>query len=89
SNCGKINLLISLLESPYGMRFENVYVYSKSLQKPKYRYLENLFVPIEEIFCLCQMYVCCCCWQYEIVIDKDSVLMNERYKKGFNEFAIP
>ncbi|KYN44199.1 hypothetical protein ALC56_01382 [Trachymyrmex septentrionalis] len=29
-NC-KTNELISLLESPYGIRLENVYVYSKSL----------------------------------------------------------
>ncbi|KYN07837.1 hypothetical protein ALC62_01192 [Cyphomyrmex costatus] len=49
SNCGKTNVLISLLESPNGVRFENVYVYSKSLQQPKYRYLENLLAPIEEI----------------------------------------
>ncbi|KAG5324087.1 YMD3 protein, partial [Pseudoatta argentina] len=49
SNCGKTNVLISLLESPNGVRFENVYVYSKSLQQPKYRYLENLFTPIDEI----------------------------------------
>ena len=33
SNCGKTNVLISLLESPHGVRFENVYVYSKSLQQ--------------------------------------------------------
>jgi len=32
SNCDKINVLISLLENPHGVRFENVYVYSKSLQ---------------------------------------------------------
>lgn len=31
------------------MRFENVYVYSKSLQQPKYRYLEELFEPMDEI----------------------------------------
>jgi len=37
---------ISLLESPNGVRFENVY--SKS-QQPKYRYLENLFTSIDEI----------------------------------------
>ena len=49
SNCGKINVLISLLESPNGVRFENVYVYSKSLQQPKYRYLENLSTSIDEI----------------------------------------
>ncbi|KAL6254088.1 hypothetical protein P5V15_014707 [Pogonomyrmex californicus] len=33
SNCGKTNVLISLLESPHGVRFENVYVYSKSTTK--------------------------------------------------------
>ena len=49
SNCGKTNVLISLLESPHGIRFENVYVYSKSLQQLKYRYLANLLTPIEEI----------------------------------------
>ncbi|KAG5337198.1 GLUCL protein, partial [Acromyrmex charruanus] len=43
SNCGKINVLISLIESPNGVRFENVYIYSKLLQQPKYQYLENLF----------------------------------------------
>jgi len=40
-------MLISLLESPHGIRFENVY--SKSLQQLKYRNLENLLAPIEEI----------------------------------------
>jgi len=49
SNCGKTNILISLLESPNGVRFENVYVYSKSLQHSKYQYLENLFMSIDEI----------------------------------------
>jgi len=29
----KQNVLISLLESPYSLRFENVYVYLKSLKK--------------------------------------------------------
>jgi len=49
SNCSKTNVLISLLESPHGVRFKNVYVYSKSLQQPKYRYLENLLTSIDEI----------------------------------------
>jgi len=49
SNCGKTNVLISLLESPHGVRFENVYIYLKSLQQPNYRYLKNLLAPIEEI----------------------------------------
>jgi len=50
SNCGKTNVLTNLLESSNGVRFESVYIYSKSLQHPKYRYLENLFTSIDEIF---------------------------------------
>ncbi|KYN03428.1 hypothetical protein ALC62_05728 [Cyphomyrmex costatus] len=184
SNCGKTNVLISLLESSNGVRFENVY--SKSLQQPKYRYLKNLLAPIEEInyftfsnnseiippsealpnsififddvacdkqdairvyfamgrhanvdcFYLCQTYakipkhlirdnanllilfkqdgtnlirvyndhvntdipyedfcdLCRKCWQQKygfLLIDKDSALANGRYRKGFNDFAVP
>ena len=47
--CGKTNVLISLLKSPHGVRFENVYVYSKSLQQSKYRYLERLLGSMEDI----------------------------------------
>lgn len=186
SNCGKTNVLISLLESPHGVRFENVYIYSKSLQQPKYRYLENLLTSMVEIgyftfsnncdvipsnearpnsifvfddvicdkqdtvreyfamgrhsnvdcFYLSQTYakipkhlirdnanllilfrqdgtnlkhvyndhvntdmsyenfstLCYTCWQQKygfVVIDKDSALINGRYRKGFNEYAIP
>jgi len=50
SNYGKTNVLISLLESTvHGVLFENVYIYSKSLQQPKYQYLKNLLALIEEI----------------------------------------
>ena len=49
SNCDKTNILIGLLESPNGIRSENKYVYLKSLQQQKYRYLENLFTSIDEI----------------------------------------
>ena len=49
SNCGKTNVMLSLLESPHGVRFENVYVYSKSLHQPKYLYLEKLLGSIDEI----------------------------------------
>ena len=49
SNCGKTNVLMSMLESPHGLYFENVYVYSKSLQQLKYQYLEKLLAPIDEI----------------------------------------
>jgi len=48
SNCGKTNVLISLIEWPNNVRFENVYdvyVYSKSLQQPKYQYYLDQKVP--------------------------------------------
>ena len=40
------------------IRFENVYVYSKSLQQPKYRYFENLFTSIDEILYVLQQQRC-------------------------------
>ena len=36
SNVGKTNVLISLIISPNGLVFKNLYVYSKSLNQPKY-----------------------------------------------------
>jgi hypothetical protein len=39
SNCGKTNCMLSLLIDGNGLRFENVYVYSKSLQQDKYEFL--------------------------------------------------
>lgn len=47
SNCGKTNVLISLIENPNGLRFENVYIYSKSLEQEKYKYLEKILKPID------------------------------------------
>lgn len=49
SNCGKTNLLLSLIESPNGVRFENIYVYSKSLQQAKYQYLAQILSQVPEI----------------------------------------
>lgn len=49
SNCGKTNTLITLVEDINGVKFEAVYVYSKSLYQPKYKYLENLLRNIENI----------------------------------------
>lgn len=49
SNCGKTNVMISLIESPHGLKFKNIYLYSKSTQQPKYKYLESLIKPIKEI----------------------------------------
>lgn len=48
---GKTNIIINLLESPNGLRFENVYIYSKSLFHPKYVYLQNLLSNIKGMGC--------------------------------------
>lgn len=42
SNCGKTNLVISLLLHQNGPRFCNLYVYSKSLHQSKYVFLEKV-----------------------------------------------
>lgn len=49
SNCGKTNSLLALILSPNGLRFENIYVYSKSLNQPKYKFLEKLLKPLKGI----------------------------------------
>lgn len=51
SNCGKTNVMISLLENPNGLRYENVYIYAKSLFQPKYEYLKQMLSSIKEIGC--------------------------------------
>lgn len=43
SNCGKTNLLINLIVSKHGLKFENIYVYSSTLWQAKYEYLRNIF----------------------------------------------
>lgn len=47
SNCGKTNVMLSLIEHPNGLNFENIYIYSKSLFQPKYEYLKSLISPIK------------------------------------------
>lgn len=49
SGSGKTNVMLSLLEHPNGLRFENIYLYSKSLYQTKYEYLRILMKPIKEI----------------------------------------
>ena len=46
SNCGKTNVMMTLIEHPNGLKFRNIYVYSKSLQQPKYEYLKKVIAPI-------------------------------------------
>lgn len=47
SNCGKTNVMISLLTHPQGLRFANVYLYSKSLAQPKYNFLRKILTSIK------------------------------------------
>lgn len=42
SNCGKTNLMVGLLLHENGLHFQNVYVYSKTLNQPKYKFLEKV-----------------------------------------------
>jgi hypothetical protein len=49
SNCGKTNTVFNLLFSPNGVRFCNVYVFSKSLYQEKYKFLENILSSIPSI----------------------------------------
>lgn len=43
SNCGKTNLMIGLILHENGLRYKNIYVYSKTLHQSKYIFLENVF----------------------------------------------
>lgn len=49
SNSGKTNVILNLLKNENGLRFENVYVYSKSLVQPKYEFLRQILKPIKEL----------------------------------------
>lgn len=49
SGCGKTNVIISLLTNINGLRFENIYIYSKSLYQSKYEYLKDLFTSLKFI----------------------------------------
>ena len=49
SNCGKTNSLLALITHPNGLRFQNVYLYSKSLNQPKYKFLKDLLEPIDGV----------------------------------------
>ena len=41
--CGKTNVVISLIIDPNGLKFQNVYVYSKTLRQRKYEFLKSVF----------------------------------------------
>lgn len=49
SGCGKTNVLMSLLLHKNGLRFENLYIFSKSLYQPKYEFLQSVLNKVPEI----------------------------------------
>lgn len=49
SNCGKTNIIMSLLTHIHGLKFENVYVYSKSLYQPKYVQLSKILSGVKGV----------------------------------------
>lgn len=49
SNCGKTNLMIGLLLHKHGLQFRNVYVYSKTLYQPKYKFLEHVLKMVPNV----------------------------------------
>ena len=49
SGSGKTNTLVSLILSPDGIAFKNIYIYSKSLEQTKYRFLEQVLSKIPEV----------------------------------------
>lgn len=51
SGSGKTNVLISLIESEHGLKFENLYLFSKSLEQNKYKYLCEMLQSIKGIGC--------------------------------------
>lgn len=49
SGCGKTNALLSLLLDPHGLKFENIYIYSKTLEQPKYQLLQNVCHAVKDL----------------------------------------
>ena len=49
SNCGKTNVVFNLLVHPNGLHFNNVYVFSKSLNQPKYQLLEKILSGVDQV----------------------------------------
>ena len=49
SNCGKTNVMISLLLHTNGLKFKNVYLYSKTSYQPKYQFLGKILERVPEV----------------------------------------
>lgn len=69
SNCGKSNVMLSLLFNTNGLKFENIYIYSKSLYQPKYQFLEKILRKVKGI-------------KYYAFKENDDVIHVEEVKKN-------
>lgn len=49
SNSGKTNIVFNLLTNINGLRFNSIYIFSKSLNQPKYQLLEKIISQVPEI----------------------------------------
>lgn len=49
SNCGKTNVVFNLITNIKGLRFTNIYIFSKSLQQPKYKLLEKVLLDVPDV----------------------------------------
>lgn len=49
SGCGKTNVLLNLLTNINGLKFLNVYIFSKSLNQAKYKLLEKILSDVPQI----------------------------------------
>ena len=48
-SCGKTNALLAPLTHPNGLRFDNLYIYSKTLRQPKYEFSWKVIEFIESM----------------------------------------
>lgn len=49
SSCGKTQLIFTLLTADNGLKFENVYIYSKTLGQEKYKLLEQIIRQVDGV----------------------------------------
>ncbi len=49
SGAGKTSVMLNLLFNPNGLKFENIYLFSKSLYQKKYKFLETVLSDLSEI----------------------------------------
>lgn len=51
SGCGKTNIMLNLIINEHGLKFENIYIYCKSLFQSKYKILQLILRSIKTLQC--------------------------------------